>query len=123
MTNTGKGLGIFKDGHVHDKREFSRKNEEIGGGLGNGLAGEGRFKFDFNGYFTDFYQVRIENEYFKRVNLENKKLEKQAYIIQEESHNLTSQSNDRTSYLKDTGNKYQFSTWANRNSSNNSQDL
>ena len=68
LTATGDGLGIFKDNHIHDKRELSRKNEEIGGGLGTGLAGEGRFKFDFNGYFHDSYNKRISTEFFHRLN-------------------------------------------------------
>ena len=48
-----------------------QKTEEIGGGLGTGLAGEGRFKFDFNSYFLDSYNSRITSEFFKRLNKQN----------------------------------------------------
>lgn len=65
------GLGIFKDNHVHGKKELMQKAEEIGGGLGTGLAGEGRFKFDFNSYFLDSYNSRITNEFFRRLNKQN----------------------------------------------------
>lgn len=73
LTSGNQGLGIFKDGHLHGWKEFRNKNEEIGAGLGTGLAGEGRFKFDFNGYLSDSYRDRATNEFFRRVNEENKR--------------------------------------------------
>lgn len=84
LTSNGQGLGIFRDGHKHGKKEFSLKNEEIGGGLGNGLAGEGRFKFDFNDYFYDSYNKRINDEFFRRVNDENKRKKVVQGMVQED---------------------------------------
>ena len=84
LTATGDGLGIFKDNHIHDKRELSRKNEEIGGGLGTGLAGEGRFKFDFNGYFHDSYNKRISTEFFHRLNQQKSRKDIVQSLVQDE---------------------------------------